>query len=165
MAKTKKTIGLTSKQAVKALEQHGLNELKHRRGISGLRVFLRQFVNFIVWILMVAAAISYGIGEVINFWVILFIIAFVIVMGFMQEYKAERAMEALKKIVKPTTTVIRDGHVMTIETKEVVLGDILALEVGDNIPADAEVLEEVALKTDESTLTGESVPLVGGGRR
>ena len=160
MAKTKKTIGLTSKQAVKALEQHGLNELKRQRGISGLRVFLRQFTNFIVWILVIAAVISYGIGEVINFWVILFIIAFVIVMGFMQEYKAERAMEALKKIVKPLTTVIRDGHVMTIEAKEVVPGDILVLEVGDNIPADAEVAEEVALKTDESTLTGESVPVV-----
>ncbi|MBN2095973.1 cation-transporting P-type ATPase [Candidatus Peregrinibacteria bacterium] len=159
MVQHKKTIGLTSEQASRALQQYGFNELTQQRGISGLRVFLRQFANFIVWVLAVAAGISYGIGEVINFWVIVFIIAFVIIMGFLQEYKAERAMEALKKIVKPITTVIRDGHLMTVEAREVVPGDILALEIGDNIPADAELAEEVGLKTDESTLTGESVPV------
>ena len=157
MPKPKRTTGLTGKEAIKALEKHGYNELKKKISFTGLAVFLRQFANFIVWILVAAAVISYGIGEVINFWVINFIIVFVVVMGFLQEYKAERAMEALKRIVKPVTTVIRDGYLMTIEAREVVPGDILSLEIGDDIPADAEVIEETALKTDESTLTGESV--------
>ena len=157
MTKAKKTTGLTGKEAIKALEKHGYNELKKKISFTGLVVFLRQFASFIVWILVAAAVISYGIGEVINFWVINFIIVFVVVMGFLQEFKAERAMEALKRIVKPIATVIRDGHLMSIEAREVVPGDILSLEIGDDIPADAEVIEETGLKTDESTLTGESI--------
>lgn len=159
MVQSKKIIGLTTKEAAKALERYGLNELKKERRFTGMAVLLRQFMNFIVWILIAASIISYGIGEVINFWVINFIIVFVVAMGFLQEFKAERAMEALKRIVKPVTTVIRDGQKMTIEAKEVVPGDILALEVGDDIPADAELIEEIGLRTDESTLTGESVPV------
>lgn len=159
MSFTKKTKGLTQKEAARALERHGFNELKKEQGFTALKVFLRQFVNFIVWVLVAASIISFAIGEVINFWVINFIILFVVIMGFIQEYKAEKAMEALKKIVKPLTTVIRDGVLTSIEAREVVPGDVLALEVGDNIPADAQVLEEVALRTDESTLTGESVPV------
>lgn len=159
MAGSKKITGLTQKEAAKALERYGWNELKKKRRLTGMAVFLRQFTNFIVWILVAATIISYSIGEVLNFWVINFIIVFVVVMGFLQEYKAERAMEALKKIVKPVTNVIRDGQLITIDAKEVVPGDILVLEVGDDIPADAELIEEIGLRTDESTLTGESVPV------
>jgi len=157
MTFSKKITGLTSEQAAKALEKFGLNELKAKRKFTVLKVFLRQFVNVIVWILIIASLISYGIGEVINFWVINFIIVFVILMGFIQEYKAERAMEALRQIVRPQTTVIRNGRLMTIDAKDVVPEDILSLEVGDRIPADAEVMHGVNVEVDESMLTGESI--------
>jgi len=157
MPSSKKITGLTSKQAVKALEKFGLNELKTEYKFTALKIFLRQFTNVIVWILIIATVISYGIGEVINFWVINFIIAFVILMGFIQEYKAERSMEALRKIVEPQTTVIRDGRLMTILAKEVVPNDMLSLEVGDRVPADAEIIHSTNAEVDESMLTGESI--------
>ncbi len=157
MTISKKIIGLTSEQAVKALEKFGLNEIRVKRKFTVLKVFLRQFVDVIVWILIVASLISYGIGEVINFWVINFIIVFVILMGFIQEYKAERAMEALRQIVRPKTTVIRDGRLMIIDAKDVVPEDILSLEVGDRVPADAELIHSTGVEVDESMLTGESI--------
>lgn len=141
------------------MKRHGFNELKKEQRLKAVKVFLRQFTNFIVWILVVAAGISYGIGEHINFWVISFIIVFIVFMGFIQEYKAERAVEALKEFVEPTTIAIRNGRPTIILSREVVPGDLLALEMGDKIPADAEVIEETALKADESTLTGESSPV------
>lgn len=157
MTKIKKIIGLTNTEAIKALKHYGFNELKKEKKFTAIKVLLRQFINAIVWILMIAAVISYGIGETINFWVINFIIAFAVIMGFIQEYKAERAMEALKDIILPATTVIRDGLLMTIPAREVVPGDLLSLEIGDNIPADAELNYVVSLEVDESTLTGESI--------
>ena len=157
MTSSKKITGLTSEQAAKVLEKFGLNELMVKRKFTALKIFLRQFTNVIVWILIVATVISYGVGEVINFWVINFIIMFVIFMGFIQEYKAERSMEALSKIVKPKTTVIRDGRLMTIVAKEVVPDDILSLEIGDRIPADAEIIHSTNVEVDESMLTGESI--------
>ncbi len=156
MTKEKQKKGLTDKEAEKALDQHGLNELREERKYVGLRVFLRQFADFIVWILIVASAISYGIGEKINFWAINFIIAFVVLMGFLQEYKAERAVEALKEMSRPKSTVIRNGRQKKIASKYIVPNDLLSLEMGDRIPADAEITEETNLKVDESMLTGES---------
>jgi Ca2+-transporting ATPase len=117
---------------------------------------LRQFSNILVWILFAASIISFFIGEILNFWVIIFLLFFIIFLGFIQEYKAESAMESLKKIVQPTTRVIRDGKVRKIPSREVVPGDLLILEMGDKIPADAEVTEAINLKVDESILTGES---------
>ncbi len=158
MQKAKSIIGLSSKQALSALKKHGYNELEKEKKLKGLVVFARQFKNPIAWILIVAAFISYGIGERLNFWVILFIIGFVILMGFIQEYKAEKAVEALRQIVKPKTTVIRDGKLITIEAKEVVPGDLLSLEMGDRVPADSEVTHALHLDLDEAMLTGESKP-------
>lgn len=149
--------GLTEEDVIKRLKEYGFNELKEKRKITALRIFLRQFNNLLVWILFAAAMISFFIGEEINFWVILFIIAFIIFLGFIQEYKAERAMKALKKIVVPFTKVIRNKKIKKIPTKEIVPGDILLLETGDKIPADAKVLEVIGLRVDESTLTGESI--------
>ncbi|MBU1017581.1 cation-transporting P-type ATPase [Patescibacteria group bacterium] len=157
MTFSKKLTGLTSQQAARALEKFGLNELSTKREFTALKVFLRQFVDVIVWILIIASLISYGIGEVINFWVINFIIIFVVIMGFIQEYKAERAMEALRQIVRPQTTVIRNGRPMTIDAKDVVPEDILSLEVGDRVPADAELIHSTGVEVDESMLTGESI--------
>lgn len=150
-------VGLTEKEAEKKLEKYGFNELKEKRKVTPFKVLLRQFTNFIIYVLFAAAAISFFIGEILSFWVILFIIGFVILLGFIQEYKAEKTMEALKKIVQPTTKVLRNGKVREIPTKEVVPGDILLLETGDKIPADAKIFEVIGLKVDESPLTGESI--------
>lgn len=151
--------GLTEEEVKERLDKYGYNELKEKKRVTPLKILLRQFANFLVWVLFAAASISAYIGEIINFWVILFIIAFIVIMGFIQEYKAERAMEALKKIVQPTTTVIRDGKVRKILTKEIVPGDILLLETGDKVPADAKILTIIGLRVDEAALTGESMPV------
>jgi len=151
-------MGLTEWEAKERLKKYGYNELKAKKRITWLNILIRQFVsNFLVWVLIVAMAISVFIGEVINFWMILFVIVFVIIMGFIQEYKAERAMESLKKFVQYKTKVIRDGELREIHSREVVPGDILVLEMGDKIPADAEIISTVGeVKVDESVLTGES---------
>lgn len=151
------TSGLTEEEAENRLEKYGFNELEEKRKITALKILVRQFANFIVWVLFAAAMISLIVGEELNFWVISSIIGFVIALGSVQEYKAEKAMEALKKIVEPTATVLKDGKVREIMTRMVVPGDILLLESGDKIPADAKIFEVVGLKVDESALTGESV--------
>ncbi len=157
MTKTKKILGLSEKEAAGRLRQYGFNELEKKRQWTVLRVFLRQFSNVIVWILLAASVISYLAGEQLNFWVVNFIIAFVIVMGFLQEFKAERVMEALKGIIKPMTNVIRGGDLMQVEAREVVPGDVVSLEMGDQVPADSRIIEVNNLELDESQLTGESV--------
>lgn len=148
--------GLTSEDAIIRLEKYGINELEEKQKVTPLKVLLNQFADFIVWILFAAAIISLMIGETINFWVISSIIAFVIILGFIQEYKAEKAMEALKRIVEPTTKVLRNGRRKEILTKDVVPGDILLLETGGSIPADAKIFDITGLKVDEAALTGES---------
>ena len=151
--------GLSEQEAQERLASYGKNELTEQEKTTALKVFAGQFVNLIVWVLMAAGVISLIIGETIDFWVIMFTIAVVIILGFIQEYRAEKAMEALKSIVQPETTVIRDKRLRKILTVNVVPGDILVLETGDKVPADALIFETVALKIDESALTGESVPV------
>ncbi len=148
--------GLSFEDAKIRLEKYGINELEEKQKVTPLKVLLNQFADFIVWILFAAAIISLMIGETINFWVISSIIAFVVILGFIQEYKAEKAMEALKKIVEPTTKVLRNGRRKEILTNEVVPGDILLLETGSSIPADAKIFDITGLKVDEAALTGES---------
>lgn len=152
-------VGLSEQEAQERLASFGKNELTEKKKTTALKVFAGQFVNLIVWVLAAAAVISLAIGETIDFWVIMFTIAVVITLGFIQEYRAEKAMEALKSIVQPETTVLRDKRLRKIFTVNVVPGDILVLETGDKIPADSFVFEAVALKIDESALTGESVPV------
>jgi len=130
--------------------------------ITPLKVLLRQFTNFIVWVLLAAAVISLMIDEVVNFGVIIFLVAFVIVLGFVQEYKAEKAMEALKRMVQSITHVVRDGTVAEVPTRDVVVGDVLVMETGDKVAADAFVFEIMGLKVDESAITGESVSIEKG---
>lgn len=157
MTESKKFSGLSSKKAAGLLKKHGYNKLKKKREWKVLKVFLRQLSNVIVWILITASVISYSIGEELNFWVINFIIAFVIIMGFFQEFKAEKIMEALRGMMKPKTTVIRDNNLMTIEVRELVPGDIVSLEMGYQVPADCEIIDVNNLEVDESQMTGESV--------
>lgn len=151
--------GLSNEEAKKRLVRYGPNQLEERNRVTPLKVLVRQLANVIVWVLAAAAVIALLAHEVINFWAIIGIILFVILMGFLQEYRAEKAMEALRKFVQPITRVRREGTLKEIPSKDVVPGDILVLESGDMIPADALVIEMVGLRVEEAALTGESVPV------
>jgi P-type Ca2+ transporter type 2C len=151
--------GLTEEEARTRLEQHGPNELTEGQGVSPLKIFFDQFKSILIIILLVAVGLSVILGESVDAIVIGAILLFAIGLGFIQEYRAERAMEALKRMAAPTATVIRRGKEQEIDARELVPGDIIVLSTGDRIPADARILEAVNLKADEAPLTGESVPV------
>ncbi|WP_370575634.1 cation-translocating P-type ATPase, partial [Methanomethylovorans sp.] len=151
--------GLSNEEAAKRLERYGPNQLEEKNKVTPFKVFVRQLANVIVWVLAAAAVIALLAHEVINFWAIIGIILFVILMGFLQEYRAEKAMEALQKFVQPITRVRRGGTLKEIPSKDVVPGDVLVLESGDMVPADALVMEMIGLRMEEAALTGESVPV------
>ncbi|MFH1182387.1 MAG: calcium-transporting P-type ATPase, PMR1-type, partial [Candidatus Woesearchaeota archaeon] len=151
--------GLSEKEAAKLLAAYGPNELKEGKKISAFKVFLSQFTDFIVWILIAAVAISMFLGEWIESIVILIILIINAVIGFLQEYRAEKAIEALKKLAGLKADVLRDGQKKTIDAAFLVPGDIIFLEVGDKIPADSRLIEEHNLSVMESSLTGESTPV------
>lgn len=151
--------GLSSEEAKNRIATYGFNELPEKEGISPVAIFLSQFKNYLVLILFGAAIISAFTGETTSAYVILFIILFISVLGFVQEYRAERAMEALKKMVAYEARVLRGGKVKKVPKKEVAPGDIILIEAGDRIPADARLVEAIALETVESALTGESHPV------
>jgi Ca2+-transporting ATPase len=156
--KTSKT-GLTSEVAGKRLEQYGENKLAFKKRTTALTIFLNQFKSYLIAILIVAAVIS----ALIEFWldavVILAIVVMNAVLGFVQEYKAEKAVEALEKLAAPKAVVLRNDRQVTIPSTELVPGDIILLETGDKVPADVRLMEVVNFKVDEAALTGESVPV------
>lgn len=151
--------GLTEEEAKKRIEEYGLNEIKEKKPISPLKIFLNQFHSFIVYILITALAISIFIGEEIDAIVIGAILILNAIMGFIQEYKAEKAIQALKKMASLKAKVIRDGKEQKIESSQLVPGDIILLETGDKVPADARLIEISELRTQEAALTGESTPV------
>ncbi|MEM3904729.1 MAG: cation-translocating P-type ATPase, partial [Sulfolobales archaeon] len=140
------------------LRKFGRNELVAKKK-SPLEMFVKQFANFLIGILLVATVISLILGEVIEATAILIIVLIMAIMGFVQEYRAERTLEALKKLAAPTCKVLMDGEEKVINAAEVVPGDILILSEGDRIAADARVVESIDLETDEAPLTGESTPV------
>jgi len=148
--------GLNDQEAKRRLGIYGLNELKQEKKTPPLSIFLAQFKNFLIIILLIATAISFVIGEVVDAIIILIIVLLCALLGFIQEYRSEKAVEALKKLVSPEAKVIRDGKEKKIAAAELVPGDIILLEVGDKVPADARLIEEINLQVDESMLTGES---------
>ncbi len=151
--------GLTQDRAEKKLEEHGKNELEEKDPVTKWKVFKRQFSNVLIWILIAAAGISWIANEMLEFYFINAIIGIIATMGFVQEWKAEQAMEQLQEMTEPQIDVIRDGEVKEVLSKNIVPGDILKLEMGDKIPADAEILENTDLRVDEAILTGESKPV------
>jgi len=157
--------GLTTEEAERRLEEFGPNELIARKGISPLQIFFGQFKDIFVIMLLIALVLSIvlaftstngEIGEFIDAATIGVIIFLNAIVGFIQEYRSEKAMEAMKKMTAPKARVLRDGTEQFIPSRNVVPGDIILLEAGDRIPADARLLKVVALKTDEAILTGES---------
>ena len=150
--------GLSEAEAKQRLQKYGTNELKKKKKTSPLEIFFRQFTSFIVIILLAATGVSALIGEYLDAVVILIIIVLNGIFGFVQEYKAEKAIEALQKLTALKTKVIRNGKEQEIDSKELVPGDIILLETGNKVPADARIIETVGLQADEASLTGESVP-------
>lgn len=151
--------GLSEKEAKKRLKKYGYNELKKIKGIHPLRIFFSQFKNFLILILIIAVIVSASIGHFIDAAVISIIIILNAILGFLQEFKAERAMEALKKMSPLHARVIENGKEKIINAKDLVPGDVIILEQGDQVPADARVIKSMSLKADEASLTGESVPV------
>ncbi len=148
--------GLSNEEAERRLQEFGPNELIERKGTSPLKIFLGQFRDIFVIMLLIAIGISVGIGEFVDAATIVVIVVLNSVVGFVQEYRSEKAMEAMKKLTAPKARILRGGTEKLILSREVVPGDIVLLEAGDRIPADARLLEVVDLKTDEAVLTGES---------
>src|SRR3989344_1349546 len=151
--------GLSQAEAEKRLQEYGLNEIKEAKKISPIKIFLNQFNSVVVYILIAALVISLFIGERIDAIVIGIILILNAVFGFIQEYRAEKSIEALKKLASLKATVIRDGKEKNIDAKLLVPGDILKLETGDKLPADARLFEIINLETQEAALTGESTPV------
>ncbi len=151
--------GLAGAEVERRLEQHGPNELHAAEHVSAWAILFEQFKNILIVILLIATAISAFLGEGVETIVIAVIVLFAILLGFIQEYRAERAIEALKRMAAPTVTVIRDGRETEIPARELVPGDLILLSAGDKIAADARLIESVNLKVDEAALTGESVPV------
>jgi len=151
--------GLSDEEAKRRLQEFGPNELVERKRVTPLQIFLGQFKDIFVIMLLIATVISFLVGEIVDASTIAAIVVLNSVVGFVQEYRSEKAMEAMKKLTAPKARVLRDGGEVIIPAREVVPGDITLLEAGDRIPADGRVLEVVDLKTDEAVLTGESTPV------
>jgi len=151
--------GLTNSEADHRLHKYGLNELKAEGGISPLKIFLQQFTSPLVWLLIVALGISIFLKEEVDAIVIGAIIVLNAVLGFVQEYRAEKSIEALKKMASPKAKVIRGGKEIKIDSTQVVPGDLIVLETGDKVPADSRLVEVHELQTQEGPLTGESQPV------
>ena len=163
--RTARETGLTQKDAEERLRQYGPNRLKEKKRKTNLQRFFDQFKDAMILILLAAAAVSFVIacveGEPMEFFepaLILLIVVLNAIMGMVQESKAEKALDALKSMSAPHARVIRDGKESVIDAADLVPGDIIRLEAGDFIPADARLLKSVSLKSEESALTGESVP-------
>src|SRR3989344_5261563 len=151
--------GISQPEAEQRLKQYGLNELKEGKKILAFEIFLNQFKSVVLWILMAATIISAFLKEYIDAIVILIIVILIAVLGFFLEYRAERAIEALKKMTSLTATVIRSGQKKEIDAKHLVPGDIICIETGDKVPADARLIEAFNLQAQEAALTGESRPV------
>ncbi|HMA04550.1 MAG TPA: cation-translocating P-type ATPase, partial [Methanomicrobiales archaeon] len=151
--------GLSPDEARARLALHGPNRLEEKVKESPLLLFARQFTDLLIVILAIAAAVSGLLGEWLDAAAIIAIIALNGVIGFLQEYRAEKALEALKKMIAPVARVVRGGAEAMIDARDLVPGDVILLAEGDRVPADGRLLETIALEADEAALTGESVPV------
>ena len=151
--------GLTSSDAKQRLDEHGKNELGDAGGVNPGKILLRQVANAMTLVLIMAMAVSFGIGSWIEGGVVAAVIFINIAVGFMQEFQAEKTMDSLRSLSSPTATTVRDGKTISVPTVEIVPGDLVEVKTGDTIPADFRVVEAVNFETDEALLTGESLPV------
>src|SRR5918998_5879442 len=151
--------GLTAAEAARRLSDFGPNELLAAGRISPWTILLEQFKNVLIVILLFATALSAFLGHGVEAIAITVIVLFAVVLGFVQEYRAERAIEALREMAAPAATVIRDGRERRVPARELVPGDVVLLSTGDKVPADVRLVEAVNMQTVEAALTGESAPV------
>jgi len=151
--------GLSKAEAKKRLEEHGPNALAQGKKKGWLWVFLGEFNDSLIYLLLGAAVISMILGEWVDSLIILAVVFLNAIIGTVQETKAEKALEALKKLSSPTTIVRRDGELLEIKAEDLVLGDVVVLEEGRVVSADLRLTQAINLRTDESSLTGESLPI------
>ncbi|NYZ79768.1 cation-transporting P-type ATPase, partial [Candidatus Micrarchaeota archaeon] len=151
--------GLLEHEANERFEKHGPNEIAERTGKHGLHIFVSQFKNALILLLIGAAIIAYFLGETIDSIVILAIVFLNAILGFFQEYKAEKALRELRKYVTVKSKVLRNGKIEEIDSRKIVPGDIVYLSIGDIVPADIRLISVDNLSADESSLTGESMPV------
>jgi len=152
--------GLTASEVLAQRRQYGENVLPSAKRISAVGIFINQFKNPLVYIILAAAGISLAVGEYGDFTIIMVVVLLDAILGFVQEYQAQRTYTALKGLLKPTTTVIRDETRQEIEVRELVPGDVVVLSAGEHVPGDGTVLEAIKLSVEEAILTGESEPIV-----
>lgn len=149
--------GLTEEEVLLQRKKYGENVILSNKKVSKIKIFFSQFNDFIIWVLIVATLISGFMGEKADAITIIIIVIMNAIMGFIQEYKTEKSLEALKNLAAPTAKVIRNGNLKVINASEVVCSDIICLESGDRVPADSVLLEGNNVVVDESLLTGESI--------
>src|SRR5688572_32905878 len=148
--------GLSASNAAQRLRVHGANELETTTRESAWRTLAAQFQNVLILILLAGTIVSGFLGHTLEAVVITVIVLFAVLLGFIQEHRAGRALEALKKMAAPLGRVIRDGEERLVPARDLVPGDVIVLRAGDRVPADARVTHSVNLATDEASLTGES---------
>lgn len=151
------TKGISSEEAAARLLRHGPNRIEERKRVPPWKMFLLQFTDFMILVLMAAALLSGFLGDFTDAWIILVIICLNAIVGFIQEYRAEKAIDALRRLAEVQALVLRDGKARYLASTVLVPGDVVLLEAGFSVPADLRLLETHSLKTDESALTGESV--------
>ena len=150
--------GLGTEESKTRLNTYGFNELIAKGKTHPMKLLLTQFKSILILMLIGASIISIITDHIIDALVILIIVIFSAVLGFSQEYRAENALEALKRMLRPSATVIRNGQEIEIPAKEIVPGDIIVVIDGDIIPADARLIQSINLQVSEASLTGESMP-------
>jgi Ca2+-transporting ATPase len=151
--------GVSQKQAEERAAKYGPNEIQAAHRVSAWEILIEQFKNVLILILLGATTLSLFLGHGVESIVIAVIVLFAVLLGFVQEYRAERAIEALRQMAAPNATVLRDGQEVKIPARDLVPGDVVLLHTGDRIPADARLLESVNLQVEEAALTGESMPV------
>ncbi|KAL9131307.1 MAG: hypothetical protein Q9217_000742 [Psora testacea] len=151
--------GLTAAEAESRLEEYGRNELDDGPGVQPVKILVRQVANAMMLVLIMAMAVSFGISSYIEGGVIAAVIILNIIVGFFQEFRAEKTMDSLRSLSSPTAAAVRDGNTEIIPTAKIVPGDMVELKTGDTVPADIRLLEAVNFETDEALLTGESLPV------
>jgi Ca2+-transporting ATPase len=157
--KTRHDRGLTTREAKVLLDKFGLNVISGKKKTSVFKIFIEQFTDFMVMVLLAATAISAFMGEMTEAFTIIAIVVVNAVLGFTQEYRTEKTLEALKSLAAPSARVVREGRISIIPASYVVPQDLIILEAGDRVPADAVLIETSNLAVDESLLTGESIPV------
>lgn len=151
--------GLSKHEAQKRLQEFGPNQLLEQQKVSFLHLFFDQFSSLIVWILIAAAIIAGVLREWIDAFAIIAIVILNALLGFFQEYGAEKSLAALRKMIAHSSKVIRDGKLRKVPSKEIVPGDLILVKAGDHIPADGRFIQSFGLSTQEAALTGESIPI------